>query len=141
MSSAVWVKLCGACGRSMEGATGCLGTVENRHAPSGYVMVKMVPEAELAREREAREKAEARLDSLAETQGGIADELAGELERAEAARSQLEAAVEGIAGQLETETGLAGRNPDQRRHELERRARDAARHLRAALRSSRGEGT
>jgi chromosome segregation ATPase len=97
--------------------------------------------ATLAREREAREKAEARLDSLAETQGGIADELAGELERAEAARSQLEAAVEGIAGQLETETGLAGRNPDQRRHELERRARDAARHLRAALRSSRGEGT
>jgi hypothetical protein len=120
MSSAVWVKLCGACGRSMEGATGCLGTVENRHAPSGYVMVKMVPEAELARERERGDRLEAGLLVRQE-----------ERDESEAARARLEEAVEALLREFDAEE-------DEHGFPFNLALRRAHRELVAALSASRG---
>lgn len=43
------IRLCGECGRNLDGATACLGTVTQRHAPSGGRLVEVAPAARVER--------------------------------------------------------------------------------------------
>jgi hypothetical protein len=50
------IRVCPVCGNEMGRSTGCLGTIQRQHAPSGAVLVEVVPASQVAALRERLER-------------------------------------------------------------------------------------